>query len=270
MRARFHADPIVQATELLLQERTPRDVAVARPRAEEVNAAPNVRELVPTMLRRFHSPHDPTPRTHLLSNGRYAVMLTAAGSGYSRWRRPRGHALAGGRHLRLLGQLRLPARREQRRGLVGGISAERSGARQLRGGVLRGPSGDRPPRRVAHDDDRGGRLSRGRCRGSPRFDLEPGNPHAGDRADLLRRARAGAARGRRRTSGLLQAVRPDGVRRRRRRPAGHAAAAVARRAPRSGRRTWPSWKARASATCSSRPTGRVSSAAGAASGRRSR
>ncbi|HEY8154025.1 MAG TPA: glucoamylase family protein [Myxococcota bacterium] len=84
MRARFHAEPIVQATELLLQERTPRDVSVARPRAEEVNAAPNVREFVPTMLRRFHSPHDATPRTHLLSNGRYAVMLTAAGSGYSR------------------------------------------------------------------------------------------------------------------------------------------------------------------------------------------
>ncbi len=28
MRARFHAEPMVQATELLLQERTPRDVAV--------------------------------------------------------------------------------------------------------------------------------------------------------------------------------------------------------------------------------------------------
>ena len=86
MRARFHAEPIIQATELLLQERTPRDVAVARPRAEEVKAAPNVRELVPPMLRRFHSPHDRVPRTHLLSNGRYAVMLTGAGSGYSRWR----------------------------------------------------------------------------------------------------------------------------------------------------------------------------------------
>ncbi|MFI5394795.1 MAG: GH36-type glycosyl hydrolase domain-containing protein [Candidatus Binatia bacterium] len=86
MRARFHADAIVQATELLLQERTPRDVAVARPRAEEVKAAPNVRELVPPMARRFHSPHDRVPRTHLLSNGRYAVMLTGAGSGYSRWR----------------------------------------------------------------------------------------------------------------------------------------------------------------------------------------
>jgi cyclic beta-1,2-glucan synthetase len=85
MRTRFHADPSVRATELLLQERTPRDVAVARPRAEEVDAAENVRDLIPTMLRRFHSPHDATPRTHLLSNGRYVVMLTAAGSGYSRW-----------------------------------------------------------------------------------------------------------------------------------------------------------------------------------------
>ncbi len=86
MRARFHAAPIVQATELLLQERTPRDVAVARPRAEEVRAAADVRDLVPPVLRRFTSPHSSTPRTHLLSNGRYAVMVTTAGSGYSRWR----------------------------------------------------------------------------------------------------------------------------------------------------------------------------------------
>ena len=85
MRARFHAEPIVQATELLLQERTPRDVAVARPRAEEVTAAADVREFIPPVVRRFTSPHGPV-RTHLLSNGRYAVMLTAAGSGYSRWR----------------------------------------------------------------------------------------------------------------------------------------------------------------------------------------
>jgi cyclic beta-1,2-glucan synthetase len=86
MRARFHADPIIQATELLLQERTPRDVLVARPRAEEVKTAANIREIVGPMLRRFQSPHDAIPRTHLLSNGRFAVMITAAGSGYSRWR----------------------------------------------------------------------------------------------------------------------------------------------------------------------------------------
>ena len=85
MVARFHADPIVEATELLLQERMPRDVLVARPRAEEVKSAADVRDLVPPVLRRFTSPHDAIPRTHLLSNGHYAVMVTAAGSGYSRW-----------------------------------------------------------------------------------------------------------------------------------------------------------------------------------------
>jgi len=86
MRARLHAEPMIQATELLLQERTPRDVAVARPRAEEVKAEANVRESAPPTIRRFHSPHDLIPRTHLLSNGRYTVMITAAGSGFSCWR----------------------------------------------------------------------------------------------------------------------------------------------------------------------------------------
>jgi cyclic beta-1,2-glucan synthetase len=85
MVERFHSDPIVEATELLLQERMPRDVLVARPRAEEVKSAAEVRDLVPPVLRRFNSPHSSTPRTHVLSNGRYAVMVTAAGSGYSRW-----------------------------------------------------------------------------------------------------------------------------------------------------------------------------------------
>ena len=86
MRARFHAAPMVKATELLLQERTPRDVAVARPRADEVHAVGDVREFLPPVERRFGSPHGAMPRTQLLSNGRYAVMLTTAGSGYSRWR----------------------------------------------------------------------------------------------------------------------------------------------------------------------------------------
>ena len=38
MRARFHAEPMVQATELLLQEGTPRDVAVVRPWAAEAKS----------------------------------------------------------------------------------------------------------------------------------------------------------------------------------------------------------------------------------------
>ena len=47
----------------------------------------NIKEPVPLPApRRFSSPHAAAPRTHLLSNGHYSVMLTAAGSGYSRWR----------------------------------------------------------------------------------------------------------------------------------------------------------------------------------------
>ena len=110
MVERFHADPIVEATELLLQERMPRDVLVARPRAEEVKSAADVRDLVPPVLRRFTSPHDAIPRTHLLSNGRYAVMVTAAGSGYSRWRDLAVTRWREDVDARLVGQLPLPAR----------------------------------------------------------------------------------------------------------------------------------------------------------------
>jgi len=85
MRVRFHAEPIVRATELLLQERTPRDVAAAGPRREEARAAARVHELVPPTSRRFQSPHQQIAHTQILSNGRYSVMMTAAGSGYSRW-----------------------------------------------------------------------------------------------------------------------------------------------------------------------------------------
>ncbi|MGH7542954.1 MAG: glucoamylase family protein, partial [Gemmatimonadota bacterium] len=83
LRERFHDVPMIGAAELLLQERIPRDVAVARPRPEEVKSARHVREIVPPAIRRFRTPHTRVPRTHVLSNGRYSAMLTNAGSGYS-------------------------------------------------------------------------------------------------------------------------------------------------------------------------------------------
>ncbi len=86
MRARFHAEPIVQATELLLQERMPRDVALARPPPEQAKQAAEIASLVPEIQRRYTSAHSRVPRTHILSNGYYSTMVTAAGSGYSRWR----------------------------------------------------------------------------------------------------------------------------------------------------------------------------------------
>ncbi|MBS1970300.1 MAG: hypothetical protein JSU04_08325 [Bdellovibrionales bacterium] len=79
----FHAEPLVQATEILLQERTPRAVGVI-PAAGDHNRV-IVREEVAAVSRRYHSVDRPTPRTQLLSNGNYSVMLTSAGSGFSRF-----------------------------------------------------------------------------------------------------------------------------------------------------------------------------------------
>ena len=86
MRARFHAEPMIQATELLLQERVPRDVAVSHPRAEEVRVAATEARFDAPTVRILPAPGETAPITHLLSNGRYSVMLTSAGSGFSRWR----------------------------------------------------------------------------------------------------------------------------------------------------------------------------------------
>ena len=87
MRTRFHAEPIVQATELLMQEPAPRYIAAAPPRAEEVKGRAAIRGLeeLPA-VRRLRSAHAAKPEVQLLANGRYAVMLTGAGSGYSRCR----------------------------------------------------------------------------------------------------------------------------------------------------------------------------------------
>ena len=38
------------------------------------------------LLRILDSPDTPVPEVQLLSNGRYHVMVTSAGGGYSRWK----------------------------------------------------------------------------------------------------------------------------------------------------------------------------------------
>jgi cyclic beta-1,2-glucan synthetase len=81
---RFHADPAVQATELLLQERVPVGVAAAHPRAEEVLTGRVVQTMPGMITRSYETAGFETPRTQLLSNGTYNVMITTAGSGYSR------------------------------------------------------------------------------------------------------------------------------------------------------------------------------------------
>jgi len=81
---RFHADPRIQATELLLQERAPRDVPIVEPRpAESTRVLP---QPAPLSTRRFRSPHTTFPHAHFLSNGSYTAVITNAGGGGS-WHR---------------------------------------------------------------------------------------------------------------------------------------------------------------------------------------
>ncbi len=84
LRERFHAEPIIQAVEMLLQERVPRDVAFAPPRAKEVTVAA-VEGQSAAVVRHFEHPDGALPTAHLLSNGSYGVMLTPDGAGFSRW-----------------------------------------------------------------------------------------------------------------------------------------------------------------------------------------
>ncbi len=84
MIERFHAEPRVQATELLLQERVPRATAIIEPRPPEPL---RVAVLLPsTPVRRYRTAHTASPHTQFLSNGNYVTSVTNAGGGASTWR----------------------------------------------------------------------------------------------------------------------------------------------------------------------------------------
>ena len=85
MQKRFESDPLFQATTLLLQERVPKATATYTRTAElsGLRTNPGVAE---TQVRSFGTPDTPVPEVQLLSNGRYHVMITNSGGGYSRWK----------------------------------------------------------------------------------------------------------------------------------------------------------------------------------------
>lgn len=85
MQRRFAAEPQFQATVLLLQERIAR-IAPFYPHATEVAGAHKPAGGREALIRVFTTPQTPIPEIHLLSNGRYHVMVTNAGGGYSLWK----------------------------------------------------------------------------------------------------------------------------------------------------------------------------------------
>lgn len=84
MQRRFAMEPLLRATLMLLQERIPK-AAVLHKHIEEDEGS----VLFDGAEASVHAPipaETPTPEVHLLSNGRYHVMVTNAGGGYSRCR----------------------------------------------------------------------------------------------------------------------------------------------------------------------------------------
>jgi cyclic beta-1,2-glucan synthetase len=85
MRNRFHTEPIVRATELLLQERAPRDIPLTHARTEERRPPPPSRTVVTPAERTLTGATATAPGLHLMSNGRLTMSLTPAGGGQLTW-----------------------------------------------------------------------------------------------------------------------------------------------------------------------------------------
>jgi cyclic beta-1,2-glucan synthetase len=85
MQFRFRMDPQFKATELLLHERVPKVVSVYPHAAEVLDPQSGLSDLTPA-LRVIDRADTHRPEVHLLSNGRYSVMITNSGGGYSLWK----------------------------------------------------------------------------------------------------------------------------------------------------------------------------------------
>lgn len=84
MQDRFHSDPSVQATKLLLQERAPARTAIEDQKIADVENEIIARLPSPHLARVFTDPNLPNPRIQLLSNRDYSLMISSAGGGYSK------------------------------------------------------------------------------------------------------------------------------------------------------------------------------------------
>ncbi len=83
MQQRFEAEPQFQATLLLLQERIPKATSFF---AHTTDLIENITTPSEPEIRIINTPDTAMPGIQLLSNGKYHVMLTNAGGGYSRWK----------------------------------------------------------------------------------------------------------------------------------------------------------------------------------------
>ena len=82
---RFHGDPRVRAFDALLQERIPNLPPLHLVSTRNTEPQMLGMDLVAPAGITFTTPHTSTPRTLLLGNGNYGLMITNSGGGYSHW-----------------------------------------------------------------------------------------------------------------------------------------------------------------------------------------
>jgi len=83
MQRRFEAEPQFQATLLLLQERIPKSSSYYAHTTDLIDLNNTVSG---SQVRIINTPNTQIPEVQLLSNGKYHVMVTNSGGGYSRWK----------------------------------------------------------------------------------------------------------------------------------------------------------------------------------------
>ncbi len=86
LQERFHRAPSVRATESLLYERIPPAPVLIKGSVRREHLPRLTPLLTATASGRIETPNTTVPRTNLLSNGAYSVMVTNSGGGYSQWK----------------------------------------------------------------------------------------------------------------------------------------------------------------------------------------
>ena len=81
----FHASPIVRASELLLQEKSPAIVTIDKPKETDVDEDDSRTVSTAMVSRRIRGYQASTPKTLFLSNRHAHTMLTHVGGSYLRW-----------------------------------------------------------------------------------------------------------------------------------------------------------------------------------------
>lgn len=85
LRELFHSDPVIEAAELLLQEKAPREVPVMSAKYEPETPGKEQADLLRAEVRSITDPAARDREVVFLSNGHYSTMLTSTGAGYSKW-----------------------------------------------------------------------------------------------------------------------------------------------------------------------------------------